>query len=106
MHALNNVGTAERVKGDPGGTAKLERSLALALEAGLEEHVARACTNLVATAIDLRLYADADRRLDEGIAYSTEHDLDSWGEYMIGYRARSALDQGRWDVAAARAASR
>jgi DNA-binding CsgD family transcriptional regulator len=102
-HALNNVGAAERARGLPEGTAKLERSLALALEAGLEEHVARAYTNLAATAIDLRDYADADRRLDAGIAYSTEHDLDSWADYMAGYRARSDLDQGRWDAAAAHA---
>jgi predicted ATPase/DNA-binding CsgD family transcriptional regulator len=102
-HALNNVGAAERARGLPEGTAKLERSLALAFEAGLEEHVARAYTNLAATAIDLRDYADADRRLEAGIAYSTEHDLDSWADYMAGYRARSDLDQGRWDAAAARA---
>jgi len=102
-HALNNVGAAERARGLADGTEKLERSLALALEAGLEEHVARAYTNLAATAIDLRDYADADRRLDAGIAYSTEHDLDSWADYMAGYRARSDLDQGRWDAAATHA---
>src|SRR4051794_19328226 len=102
-HALNNVGAAERARGLPEGTAKLERSLALAFEAGLEEHVARAYTNLAATAIDLREYADADRRLEAGLAYSTEHDLDSWADYMAGYRARSDLDQGRWDAAAAHA---
>jgi DNA-binding CsgD family transcriptional regulator len=102
-HALNNVGAAERVRGLPEGAAKLERSLALALEAGLEEHVARAYTNLVATAIELREYADADRLLDVGIAYSTEHDLDAWANYMTGYRARSDLDQGRWAAAAAHA---
>jgi AAA ATPase domain len=44
-HALNNVGVAERESGDAGGVARLERSLELAREAGLEEHVARAYTN-------------------------------------------------------------
>ena len=36
VHALNNVGTAEAELGMPSGIAKLERSLELALEAGLE----------------------------------------------------------------------
>ena len=45
-HALNNVGSAELVRGDAAGREKLERSLALALDAGLDEHVARAFTNL------------------------------------------------------------
>jgi DNA-binding CsgD family transcriptional regulator/tetratricopeptide (TPR) repeat protein len=103
VHALNNVGTAERAHGVPDGTAKLERSLTLALDSGLEEHVARAYTNLAATAVDRRDHADADRRLAAGIAYCTEHDLDSWADYMTGCRARSELDQGRWDAAAARA---
>ncbi len=41
VHALNNVGTAE-LERRPAAGDKLERSLALPLEAGLEEHVARA----------------------------------------------------------------
>src|SRR4051794_16807955 len=51
VHALNNIGAAEMQDGDAGGVAKLERSLALAREAGLEEHVARAYTNLGAQAV-------------------------------------------------------
>jgi DNA-binding CsgD family transcriptional regulator len=101
-HALNNVGAAQ---GIVGGRALLERSLALALDAGLEEHVARAYTNLGASAVDGRDYPLADRHLAAGIAYCTEHDLDSWRLYMTGYRARSELDQGRWDAAAVSATS-
>jgi DNA-binding CsgD family transcriptional regulator/tetratricopeptide (TPR) repeat protein len=99
-HALNNVGAAEALHYHPGGVEKLERSLALALEAGLEEHVARGYTNLGAGAVRLRRYADADRYLTAGLAYCEEHDLDAWVAYMTGWVARLHFDQGRWDAAA------
>jgi DNA-binding CsgD family transcriptional regulator len=100
VHALNNVGTAEMRAGGAGGVATLERSLELAREAGLEEHVARAYTNLGAVALRLHEYRLADRWLDTGIAYCRERDLDAWRLYMTGWKARSDLDQGRWDAAA------
>src|SRR6185295_15991752 len=103
VHALNNVGTAEAELEMPGGLAKLEHSLELALEAGLEEHVARAYTNLGTGSVAVRAYAPADRHLEAGIAYCAEHDLTSWVAYMLGWRARSELDQGRWDAAGATA---
>jgi DNA-binding CsgD family transcriptional regulator/tetratricopeptide (TPR) repeat protein len=100
VHALNNVGSAE-VHGDlPGGVAKLERSLALAVEAGFEEHVARAYTNLAAGFVWAHAYASADRYLSVGIAYCADHDLDPWRVYMTGWLARLRFEQGRWDEAA------
>jgi DNA-binding CsgD family transcriptional regulator len=100
VHALNNVGVAEMRGAGPGGAATLERSLELAREAGLEEHVARAYTNLGSVALRLQEYSLADRWLDLGIAYSHERDLDAWRLYMTGWQARSDLDQGRWEAAA------
>jgi DNA-binding CsgD family transcriptional regulator/tetratricopeptide (TPR) repeat protein len=105
VHALNNVGTAEMQAGLERGAPRLVRSLELALEAGLEEHVARAYTNLGAVAVALRDYASGDPHLDAGIAYCAEHDLASWVAYMTGWRSRSELDQGRWDAAAASASA-
>ncbi len=103
VHALNNVGSAEMVRGLEEGTAKLERSLLLALDAGLEEHVARAFTNLASIAVDARDYAPADAYLADGIAYCAERDLDSWHSYMTGYLARAEFDRGRYDAALAAA---
>ncbi len=103
VHALNNVGTAELEREMPDGVSKLERSLALALEAGLEEHVARAYTNLATCSVAIRAYAIGDRHLEAGIRYCAEHDLTLWADYMLGWRARSELDQGHWDAAAATA---
>lgn len=103
VHALHNVGAAEVYANSPDGAEKLARSLALALEAGLEEHVARAHANLGAAAIPRRDYPTGDRHLAAGIDYSRERDLDSWLLYMTGWQARSQLDQGRWDDAGASA---
>jgi DNA-binding CsgD family transcriptional regulator len=100
VHALNNVGTAEAARFRPSGVAKLERSLALALEAGLEEHVARAYTNLSSRAFSAREHAAAERHLSAGLAYCEEHDLDAWASYMIGWLACLSLERGRWDEAA------
>ncbi|HEY2602093.1 MAG TPA: AAA family ATPase [Thermoleophilaceae bacterium] len=100
VHALNNVGTAERNGGAlDEGLEKLERSLRLALDAGLDEHVARAYTNLSCTSLEAHEYALADGYLDAGIDYCRERDLDSWRMYMIGWTARSQLEQGRWEQA-------
>ncbi len=99
-HALNNVGTARLIHGEAEGARQLERSLALALEHGLEEHAARAYCNLASAAIQARDYAHATRPLDDGIRYSQDHDLDAWSLYLLAWRAQLHLEQGRWDEAA------
>jgi tetratricopeptide (TPR) repeat protein len=96
IHALNNVGAAELAYDSPDGVPMLERSLELAHAAGLQEHVARAHTNLGSLAVHVRDYALADRHLDNGIAYCVERDLDSWRLYMAGWKSRSEFEQGRW----------
>ncbi len=104
-HALNNVGTAKMNMGDDrGGRADLERSLSLARQASLDEHVARALTNLgFSTAARFQL-ADAQRYLDEGIAYCIDRDLDAWLRYMQGSRAVVFFYSGRWREASELAA--
>ncbi len=105
VHALNNRGTARLSSGDGGGRAELERSLELARAHGFEEHVARAYTNLAATAVELWDYEYALRTLEEGIAYAVERDLDSWSDYMRAYRARAHLELGSWERSAEEAAA-
>ncbi|HTP19435.1 MAG TPA: AAA family ATPase [Solirubrobacteraceae bacterium] len=100
VHALNNVGSAEVSGRLPGGVAKLERSLALAQEAGFEEHVARAFTNLAAGYVWARVHERADHHLSHGIGYCIDHDLDPWRIYMTGWMAQLRLEEGRWDEAA------
>ena len=50
-HALNNVGTAESHVDLSGGQSKIIRSLALARAENLDEHIARALTNLASTSL-------------------------------------------------------
>ena len=46
-----------------------------------------------------RQSALADRFLAEGIAYCAEHDLASYGLYLRAWRARQAVNSGRWHAA-------
>ncbi len=98
-HAFNNLGTARIVAGDDAGWIDLERSLNLALQGRMQEHVARAYTNLSSTAAARRRYSDAFRYLADGIDYCEKHDLDSWRLYMLAWRARAHFEQGRWNEA-------
>src|SRR5262249_54404679 len=79
-------------------------SLAVAREIGIEEHAARAYTNLAATAVETRQLALARKRLQEGLHYCSERGLDAWSSYMSGWLAVCALAEGRWDEAASVAA--
>jgi DNA-binding CsgD family transcriptional regulator len=95
-HALNNLGTARLIGNDPAGWDDLERSLKIALDGDYQEHVARAYTNLSSTAVAQRMYERANPYLEDGIAYSDEHDIDSWRLYMLAFRARARFEQVDW----------
>ncbi|HEY7689110.1 MAG TPA: LuxR C-terminal-related transcriptional regulator, partial [Dongiaceae bacterium] len=99
IHALNNVGTAQLCAGDPVGWTNLERSLQLAQQHDMHEHVARAYTNLSWQSIADHDYGRAARFFGEGLTYTGDRDLDSWTLYMQGARARFHLEQGHWDQA-------
>ncbi|WP_448172465.1 ATP-binding protein [Rhizobacter fulvus] len=94
-HALNNVGTAEMFAGRPGGQARLEQSLALALDNGFHEQAARVYTNVSEHAVVFKDYARAEHWLAEGIAFDRRHDLDAWTHYLVGWLAQLRLEQGR-----------
>ena len=83
------------------GTEKIEQSLALALDHGTDDQVARAYGNLVFEAVRHRKWTTAKRWLDEALPYVTDRDFDHWRTYLLGWRAAAALDQGHWDEAAA-----
>lgn len=95
-YALNSIGTADA---DERAQSTLERSLAIALEHGFEEHVARAYANLSAKMVARRAYAQAEGYLRDGVAYCAERDLGPWSHYLRWVRAHSRLDQGDWVAA-------
>ena len=99
-HALNNVGSAAVMANDPDGFEGLEESLRLSLHYGFQDHAARAYANLFSQSVRLRDHARAEKFLVEASQYFQERDLESWELYMIAWRARLHLEQGRWDEAA------
>jgi DNA-binding CsgD family transcriptional regulator len=97
-YAMGTIGLVEfRRHGDP---ARVERSLEAAHAAGLEDHVARTYASLAMNAVDNRFHARAARYIEEGIRYTTGHDLDAWRLRLLAIRASLALDEGRWAEAA------
>jgi DNA-binding CsgD family transcriptional regulator/tetratricopeptide (TPR) repeat protein len=96
VHALTNIGMAELLTGDAAGRAKLERSLELAQRAGLEEQVARVFIHLAWAAVRQRDHDLADRYLDAGISYCSERGFELFRLYLLAFRARLELNQGRW----------
>ena len=98
-HALNNIGTAKIFLGDRRGLDDLERSLSLAKAHDLHEDAARVYTNLAEYAVEFMEFELAERVLNEGIAFDTKHDLDSWTFYLVGRLAQLRLEEGRFDEA-------
>ncbi|HEX6619117.1 MAG TPA: AAA family ATPase, partial [Solirubrobacteraceae bacterium] len=103
-YALTNIGAVEVFTGAPQAPAQLERSLELALRAGLEEHAGRAYLNLVWWPLRVRRYDVVDRHLDAGLEYCTERGMDLWRLFLVACRARLELDRGLWTQAADSAA--
>jgi DNA-binding CsgD family transcriptional regulator/tetratricopeptide (TPR) repeat protein len=99
VHVLNSVGTMEMLMGAPAGREKLERSLDLATEAGLDEQVGRAFINLGAAVVMTRTYKGFDELMDRALEYCTGRGLDLWRMYMYDCRAEAQMQQGRFSDA-------
>jgi predicted ATPase/DNA-binding CsgD family transcriptional regulator len=94
--AYNTVGTAMLLAGDEQGRVLIEQSRDLALQAQLDEYVGLAYGNLGSALGELYQFALADRYLQDGIAYCTDHDVDAHRLYMLSWQALSHLYQGHW----------
>src|SRR5262249_40664943 len=70
--ALNSMGSSEMCRGNIEGKTLLERSLAIALEHGLERLVALGYANLTNSSAEMRAYAQTIHYLREGMAYCAE----------------------------------
>ena len=96
VHAMTNVGTAELLLNFEAGIEKLERALHMALEHEMHEHVSRCFTNLATSCVQFRRYPEAQRRLDDGFAYTSARDMDFYSVYLLGFRARLHFETGHW----------
>ena len=100
VHALANIGSAERFLGrERSGRDKLEESLRRAKAAGLHDDVGRAYANLTAECVNRRQFAVGERHLAEGIAWCDEHDIPGYTLYLMAWQARLDVDQGNWATA-------
>lgn len=97
--AENTVGSALLVSGDERGRPYMDRSLAFARQAGLEDLIGHAYTNLGSCYGEQHQFSEAERHLVEGIAYAADRDLDRASHYMGAWLAITRLYQGRWNEA-------
>ncbi|HXW81008.1 MAG TPA: AAA family ATPase, partial [Acidimicrobiales bacterium] len=88
-----------------GGIEVEERILEEAERAGLVGVVGAVFLSLVETAISVRRYDLAARRLVEGMEYCGDHGLELNRLYLLAYQAQLHLDQGRWEQASETARS-
>ena len=88
-----------------GGIEEEERIFEEAERAGLIGLAGSVFLSVVATAISVRRYDVAARRLGAGMQYCDDHGLELARLYLLAYQARLHLDQGRWEQAAETAGS-
>ena len=105
VRALGFLGLADSLRGVSGGVEKLTRALELADRAGLSGQVGNTFSLLCLALVHTRSYASATENLEVGIRYCSEHGLELFRLYLLAFRARSELDRGRWEDAAATAAA-
>ena len=99
VYALTNIANAETLVGQP-AAEMYAQAFELALEAGLDEHAARALVGTFWWSPRGRTYGDVDRNLDRALALCTERGLELWRLFSFAFRSRLQLDRGDWDGAA------
>lgn len=95
----NNWGTAIQFMDADRATEMVERSIALGIETGSQEHVARAYTNLGWLKLQALELDAADEALQRGISYCLDNELGVWRDYMAGTRSLALVQMGRWSEA-------
>ncbi len=99
VHALNSLGVMEFLLHGPDHREKVERSLELARDHGLEVHVLRAYGNMAWAAVRHHAHDLAGHYHAEGLAIAAEPDYDLWRLNLLATRSVLELEQGRWDEA-------
>ncbi len=100
VHALNNVGTVQMLRGEGHGRGQLERSLALSVQEDLATDAGRAFINLASCLGCAGRWTDAIPHIESGIEYCRERGLEAWTKSLLGLRAESELALGQWGAAA------
>jgi tetratricopeptide (TPR) repeat protein len=98
-HALNNIGTARTAKGDLGGLADLEASIATANAANAQRDAARGWINLSSMTFLLGDLRRARELHDRGMEVSERHGLGGQQRWLRGSLPVLLYHAGRWDEA-------
>jgi ATP/maltotriose-dependent transcriptional regulator MalT len=96
IHAMTNVGSAEMRRDYRTGNEKIEFALRMARENEMHDHASRCYSNLASGFIRSRQYPAGRRWVEEGLAYTTARDLDTYSAYLRGWQARMCLETGHW----------
>jgi DNA-binding CsgD family transcriptional regulator/tetratricopeptide (TPR) repeat protein len=104
VYALTNIGMAQTDAGIDGGKDMLERALAVARSAKLDEHAGRIFNAFVMWPIRMRRLSEIGSYLDDGLAFCEQRGLETWRLYLLASRAILELMRGEWDSAADSAA--
>ena len=97
--ACNYAGMSLLVMDYERGRALMERSLQIGREANLPWAIAGTLANLAQTLAELYQFEDAERYLNEGIAYASEHDDEYHLQEMLTWQAVARFYQGHWSEA-------
>ena len=82
------------------GLEEIEQILKRGRQVGAAEQTGIAYVRLVQGALDVRRYDVAADSLAKGLEYCSDHGIELHRHYLLSYRARLQLDQGRWAQAA------
>jgi DNA-binding CsgD family transcriptional regulator len=99
INALDTLGCSHISLGIPEGWEELEKSLARALSADVEEEAARAFNNLMTYAVSERRYELFDRMYERADAYFSERELDQGQRCLVGCVVEGRFGEGRWEEA-------
>jgi DNA-binding CsgD family transcriptional regulator/tetratricopeptide (TPR) repeat protein len=99
-YALNSIGCALFDQGETGeGLDRLERSLAIALEADLQEAAGRAYCNARELTASVNRFAESERFYADGMAYCEPRELGVFSSCLTGGHAVTLMLLGRWGEA-------
>jgi DNA-binding CsgD family transcriptional regulator/tetratricopeptide (TPR) repeat protein len=95
--ALNALGSARIcVRHDVGGIEDLERSRQIGVDHRWMHPISTALVNLGSALGEIRRHDLAVPYLQQAIAHSAEHDIDTNRRYCQAWLARARFEQGRW----------
>jgi DNA-binding CsgD family transcriptional regulator/tetratricopeptide (TPR) repeat protein len=101
LYALSTIGICEFFSG---GREQLEEIVEHAKRAGLAEEAGRTYVLLAGGCVRAHKSALAKKYLDEGIEFCSDQGRELSLRYLLAYRARLELDDGRWGEAGQTAA--